>query len=239
MGLPRRFLFVQQLPPTLILMPGMDGTGRLFQPLVAELNKANLPFQVVSYPESDQCDLEGLVEKVRERLPEDKDYVLIAESFSGPVAVALAATEPEGLVGLVLVASFLASPRKLLKWIPAFASGMLFRFPPPRWALRQFLIGRDADEAAVEALAECLRSLRPSTLSSRLKLIANVDVRREFHGLKIPVTYISGSRDILISKYAQEAFKNTRHIVVEAPHLILQRNPSAVIAAIQIALPKP
>ena len=37
------------LPPTLVLLPGMDGTGTLFEPLLQALGQ-HWPVQVLHYP---------------------------------------------------------------------------------------------------------------------------------------------------------------------------------------------
>lgn len=117
-----------------LLLPGLDGTGRLFDGFVrhtpehASCTLADYPVDhELFYPE---CA--GLV--VSEFLP-DGQFVIVAESFSGPVAVLVAANRPKGLVGVVLCNTFVyrASWRgfRLLPW------SLLFRMPlsRPRSAL--------------------------------------------------------------------------------------------------------
>ncbi|MFA5258386.1 MAG: hypothetical protein WC360_09565, partial [Opitutales bacterium] len=77
--------------PALILLPGLDGTGRLFSDFVAALGP-EADVVVVSYP-TDQClSYHELVAFVRPFLPRDRPYVILAESFSGPIGIALAAS---------------------------------------------------------------------------------------------------------------------------------------------------
>src|SRR5690349_11939308 len=97
----------------LILLPGMDGTGELFGPLLAEL-PIELPVAVVSYPDR-AASYADHVAVARTELPRDRPFVLLGESFSGPVAVRLAAEAPSNLRGLILCASFLTCPSPLLR----------------------------------------------------------------------------------------------------------------------------
>jgi pimeloyl-ACP methyl ester carboxylesterase len=82
----------------LVLIPGLDGTGDLFAPFVAAL--AGVDTQVISYPPDRSMNYAEHEAHVRERLPEHGEYMLLAESFSGPVGIAIAASAPAGLKGL-------------------------------------------------------------------------------------------------------------------------------------------
>jgi len=90
---------------TLILLPGMDGTGLLFQDFVEALG-AEIRAVVVSYPKNESLTYTALESTVQRQLPSDEPYVLLAESFSGPLAISIAASGPSGLLGVVLCCSF-------------------------------------------------------------------------------------------------------------------------------------
>ena len=87
--------------PKLVLLPGLDGTGRLFKDFIAAL-PPTLSAVAVAYP-GDRClpyaDLAAIVQS---NLPTPEPFVLVAESFSTPLAIACAAKQPLGLKGLVL-----------------------------------------------------------------------------------------------------------------------------------------
>src|SRR5690349_11358194 len=93
---------------TLVLLPGLDGTGELFSRFVASLRSHDV--QVVDYPRDRALGYAALEEFVRERLPREMDYFLLAESFSGPIAISIAASSPSHLKGLILCGSFAANP---------------------------------------------------------------------------------------------------------------------------------
>ncbi len=73
----------------LVLLPGMDGTGRLFGRFLRALPPAYSPI-VVGYPADKVITNDALVEHVQRFLPVDKPFALIAESFSGPIALRVA-----------------------------------------------------------------------------------------------------------------------------------------------------
>lgn len=69
--------------PTLVLLPGMDGTGELFASLLAQLGGETRSI-VVRYPTCEFLNYDALTEVVKAQLPDGESFVLLAESFSGP-----------------------------------------------------------------------------------------------------------------------------------------------------------
>jgi pimeloyl-ACP methyl ester carboxylesterase len=80
--------------PTLVLLPGMDGTGDLFAPLVAALGP-HMRTVIVRYPD-EPLDYASDEEIARAALPIGHPFILLGESFSGPIAVSIAASAPRG-----------------------------------------------------------------------------------------------------------------------------------------------
>src|SRR5439155_22620184 len=78
--------------------------------LLVEQEAMGVEAMVVKYPPDRALDYAELEALVRATLPTQRSFLLVGESFSGPVAVALAASSPVGLRGLVLVCSFVRSP---------------------------------------------------------------------------------------------------------------------------------
>ena len=115
----------------LILLPGLDGTGELFAPLVAHLG-ADIETRVVAYPPDGSQRYTDLLEYVRASLPVDEPFVLLGWSFSGPLALMIAAEHPENFRGVILCASFQSNPRPLARWLMPVTQPWLFRlFPMP------------------------------------------------------------------------------------------------------------
>ena len=76
---------------TLILLPGMDGSGQLFAPFIAALGDG-FNVKVVRYPVDLPLGYDGLEQIARAAIPPEGAVVLLGESFSGPIAVSLAAS---------------------------------------------------------------------------------------------------------------------------------------------------
>jgi pimeloyl-ACP methyl ester carboxylesterase len=98
---------------TSVLLPGMDGTGVLFADFVASLPPEFKPL-VVAYPNDPKLGYPELEVLARAALPRDQRFILLGESFSGPVAISIAASNPPGLLGLILCCTFARSPHPLL-----------------------------------------------------------------------------------------------------------------------------
>jgi pimeloyl-[acyl-carrier protein] methyl ester esterase len=79
--------------PKLILLPGMDGTGELFKDLLAKLS-GEFETEVVRYPTDRYLSYQQLKELVQISTPASAPYVLVAESFSTPLAVLCTAGRP-------------------------------------------------------------------------------------------------------------------------------------------------
>ena len=130
----------------LFLLPGLDGTGQLFHPLSANLPEYLVPC-LIQYPPDIFLDYNLLVKYARERISTDKPFVLLAESFSGPVALELAASQRCNLVAVILCATFISNPApRPLSWIGSLLGAMLFKLTPPRFLIRYYLLGQRASE---------------------------------------------------------------------------------------------
>ena len=217
----------------LVLLPGMDGTGELFAPLLAEL-PLELPVTVVRYPDraatyADHADV------ARAELPRDQPFVLLAESFSGPVAVRLAAEARSNLRGLILCASFLTCPNLLLRALrplTPIASPKLL----PGFVASHSLLGGFATPRLRAAHARALSHVSSRTLTARLRAMADVDVRADVRGLDRPALYLRGTRDRIVrARFGEEFVATARHgrlVDVDAPHFLLQARPREAAAAI-------
>lgn len=90
-----------------LLLPGMHGTGELLAPLADQLSMRR-PVQIIAYPNDRALGYNDLIKFVIARVPKDK-FVVLGESFSGPIAIEVAASEKR-VAGLVLASSFARSP---------------------------------------------------------------------------------------------------------------------------------
>jgi len=222
---------------TLVLLPGLDGSGDLFRWFTAALPPGITP-AIVSLRGNDYAVLKDEIAPI---LPRGRRFVLLGESFSGPLALRLAAERPAGLVAVVLVASFAARP---LGWISAFAGRFVhpsfFRLGSSRLLLQRFVLGDDPPAALIEATRKRLRSANPESLAARCRAALTIDATDALKQCVVPLLCIAGTLDKLISPRQVAQLRRLRPDLevswIEAPHFILQRAPEAAVAAILVFL---
>jgi pimeloyl-ACP methyl ester carboxylesterase len=219
-----------------ILLPGLDGSGRLFAPLLAA-GPRDLDPEPVSYPPNEPLGYDELVALARRRLPRGR-FVLLAESFSGPVAVRLAAERPRGLVALVLAATFLHRPlNPLLHPIRGLVGARALGMPMPGPVIRHFMAGQDAPDAVVIEVQRAVAAVSAEVLAHRSAEALRVDVREAFAHVDAPVLFLAPTRDRLIRTDAHgdvSAVRPDAEIVhLAGPHMILQRCPHASLSRIE------
>jgi hypothetical protein len=93
----------------LVLLPGLDGTGLLFEDFVAALG-SDVDVVVARYPTDRPLDYANLEQIARSFIPPNIPFVLLGESFSGPIALSIAASSPPGLLGVIMCCSFARNP---------------------------------------------------------------------------------------------------------------------------------
>lgn len=226
---------------TLLLLPGMDGTGDLFDPFVAALGP-EFNAVVVRYPEDEPLDYAQLETLVRASLPTEGQFVIVAESFSGPIAVSIAATAPRGLRGLVLCCSFIRNPRPILAVLGALAGAV----PASRaqiGVMSHFMLGRFATPALREAVGQAVLRVSASALRSRMRSVVSVDVSAALARVRVPVMYLRATHDRIVpaaaSRLLLEHCPSATVVEVAAPHLLLQAAPSQAVALVTKFLAEP
>lgn len=216
-------------------MPGMDGTGALFDPVINALPTKSAT-TVLRYPTDRVLGYEALTDWAWPQLPVNEPFVIVAESFSGPLAVLLAAKRPKGLRAMVLCASFIKAPQPWAgAWMNPLIQPLLFRVTPSR--IRSlFLLGASANPSLRRAVHEALETPSPIVLSHRAREIMRVDVSAELSTLEMPVLYIQANEDYLVSGKSlhciQQAYPDVQVVVIGGPHLLLQASSKEAITAI-------
>jgi pimeloyl-ACP methyl ester carboxylesterase len=220
----------------LVLMPGMDGTGKLFSEFVAAL-PSSFETVIVRYPTEQIFSFAELDGIVRAACPVAEPFLLVAESFSTPVAIKVAATNPANLAGIVLCVGFAASPvrgwRRLAGWLLAL---LVFRLPISDLVLKFWLIGADAPASLLAAVRSAISSVQPKVLAGRLWEVLKCDVRADLNLVAVPILYLQAKGDRLVSGSCLEEIGRIRPqmkvVSIEGPHLLLQRQPRKVAEAV-------
>ncbi|MEG0183793.1 MAG: alpha/beta hydrolase, partial [Stenotrophomonas sp.] len=179
-------------------------------------------------------DYPALAQWVLPQLPR-APFVLLAESFSGPLAIELAARQPPALHGLVLAATFARRPVPL----PAASAAMLSpAWPmPPLALLARLLLGRWHDHEHRLLLRDALAQVPTGTLRQRAAATLRVDVRSVLSRIAVPTLCLQARQGRLLWPPSVSELlallPDARHVALEGPHLLLQARaePAAAVVA--------
>ena len=219
---------------TLVLLPGLDGTGELFAVFVAALRGHEA--RIIDYPRDRALSYAALEDFVRERLPRDRDYFLLAESFSGPIGIAIAASSPPHLKGLILCGSFASNPLPDLAPLSTLFGYLPAVRVPATWTAPWLYEGRETPELR-RAHADAMAKVSREAIHARVSAVLAVDHRPMLARIKVPMLYLRATADRLIPEAAGRAIvescPGTEWVEIDAPHFLLQTEPEASARAVE------
>jgi pimeloyl-ACP methyl ester carboxylesterase len=227
---PPSSISVEALEPgtTLVILPGLDGTDVFFRPLRALL-PANVRSRVVSFPKGG-CDYASLLELVREAVADVPQFYVLGSSFSGPLAVMLAAAEPKRVCGIILAATFVRPPREeLVRWRFAAISPVIWMLRAARripvWTSRR------RDDPLRVAKAETWARVSARCLAGRVRSVLSVDAREALRACCHPILAIAFDGDEVVPHHNAndiQQIQPTASIVrLPGSHLALFTDPEA------------
>ena len=219
-------------PVRWVFLPGMDGTGEFFAPFIKYL-PPTVESVTIRYPGNERLGYAELFDLVMAQLPKER-FLLVAESFSGPLAVRIAASEPTGMIGGVVSASFVRNP--LPKSLHYLAGGWLFRRPLPRWLIAAVVTGRDTPAELFQLFEHVMGQTTPEVLGFRAREALRVDVTADLRRCRLPMLFLQGGQDHLILGHNANVVRSLRPDYrvkkLSTSHCLLQRKPEEALAAI-------
>lgn len=178
---------------------GFGWNGAIVSDFVAALPDM-ISATTVAYPAKEVLPYSDLRRFVSATIPEWESFVLLAESFSSPLAVEFTASNPPNLAALIICAGFVSRPlggcsslAKALTW------PWLFKVNAPRFILEYFAMGQNAPPALIQPFRRVLRSVSPEILSGRIRKAMNSDARRTLAQTTVPLLYVDGTEDHLLA----------------------------------------
>ncbi|HET7250313.1 MAG TPA: alpha/beta hydrolase [Gemmatimonadales bacterium] len=225
--------------PGLVLVPGMDGTGRLFYRQVPLLAKR---YQVATYRlRDDALDMATLVDdlaQVARTAAAGAPVVVVGESFGGALALSFALANPQLVGALVVLNSFprflpqarLSLAIQALRVMPWEAMPLVRRLTAFR------LHSRHTHRAEIHRFMELTRETTRDGYITRLRILRAYDVRDRLGELAMPVLFLAAERDHLVPAVREARYMARRvpqatlrvlpghgHICLIAPNLDLER----------------
>lgn len=219
---------------SLLLLPGIDGTEVFFGPLLAALPAWIRP-QVVTYPTSGGNGYSDLLPLVEASAASAADFFVLGWSFSGPLALMLAAREPRRTRGVILCSSFVRPPFPAPAWLrlatvaPTVALIRLARRAPSH------LFGPRSQPLA-QAQAMTWSRVPSRVVAERARAILSLDARDVLRRCAAPVLYLAASGDSIVPRRNAQAVARERPETevgtIDGHHLALFTNAGAAAEAI-------
>jgi len=219
---------------TLVLLPGLDGTEVFFRPLMERLPATIRPL-ALNYPDVGPHGYHELLDFVRGQLADIPCYVVLASSFSGPLAVMLAAAEPRRVRGMILAATFVSSPSFPLARLrfavrtPLVAMLRLAR-RLPIWILRP------QQDALRIAKQETWSRVSARGLAGRARAALGADVREALSRCQQPLLWITYDADDVVPMWCGDEIRrycvHARSVTLPGEHLAMFRDPESLAAEI-------
>jgi pimeloyl-ACP methyl ester carboxylesterase len=222
------------MTPTLVLLPGLDGTGKLFADFLQALD-LGVRARVVPYPPDVPLGYDELETLVRAALPEPRPFVLLGESFSGPLAIRIAARPPPGLAGLILCVTFASIPYPRLAWAHRLAAFLPLK-SLPRWIRAPLMWGSASPSDAPRQSERAMAGVAAKVIRRRVAELLAVDETTALKKIEVPTLVLRATRDRVVSKAAtmriMRGVTHARQVDVEGPHLLLKTRPQECAAAV-------
>jgi pimeloyl-ACP methyl ester carboxylesterase len=205
----------------------MDGTGVLFNHLTPQLEFA---CQIIELPSGNNQSYAFLTEYISDKLPAE-DFILLAESFSGPIAANIAGLNIPNLKAVIFIATFLQPPVPALlfcaRFIPLKA---LVHLPLASFFIQRFLLGR---QYPVRRFIHILASVSNADLSARLialKHLKHLKASKTTAPCQLPTLYLAAQNDCLVAPKHIYLFKNRfadlTEFFIPGTHFLAQSNPA-------------
>jgi len=221
----------------LVLLPGMDGTGELFE---AFLNHYTSDVQVVSLPNEGKQNYARLADEIMKVLPKE-EFILLAESFSGGLVEPLINKAGDRIKGVIMVVSFLTPPNKLILTLSKLLPVKLFAaIPMATMAHRLLFLGDDASPQLIEQFTKVIQGLPKKLLQQRIEAISSLKLPKQ--KIDMPLVYIQAEQDKLISsekfREIEKCFSGASLCRINGPHFLMQTKPEEVAGVVEEAVQK-
>lgn len=220
-----------------MMLPGMDGTGILFKTFIRQLPR-DIDIKVVTYPQDTYLTYEQLAEHVRSIAPFSTPYVVIAESYSGPVASLLAVNPIGNLRAVIFVSSFVSLPwGRIGTWMAKILPTALFRLRPPAWALRWLLMDSATSAETIVEVQDTIARISPEVMVKRLRDALTADFSPMLRKSTVRTVCLVPESDRLIGARGYQSLVTAREdievVKIIGPHFLLQSSSERCFAALQ------
>jgi 3-oxoadipate enol-lactonase len=208
----------------LVLVPGIDGTGKLFYRQIPRLEER---FMVTAMRLRDEArtmeDLVGdLHDEITRIAADGRPVSLLGESFGGAVTLSYAVAHPERVERLVILNSFAHFGSQARLWLGYH----LLRATP--WGMMRIVRQLNAhrmhspqtERDEIKRFHELMKAATRTGYLSRMRILRDYDIREQLPSIAAPVLYLAADRDTLVPS-------------VEQARLMSERTPAATLRILE------
>jgi pimeloyl-ACP methyl ester carboxylesterase len=172
---------------------------------------------------------------VRAALPTRGRFVILGESFSGPLAIRIAAHPPPALVGLILCVTFASNPYPHLAWARGLAALLPLK-SLPRWLRAPLMWGSASPSKAPRQSERAMAGVDAAVIRRRIAALLSVDETAALAKISVPTLVLCATGDRVISKAASmrlmHGIRHAQRLDIDGPHLLLKTRPKECAAAV-------
>ncbi|UHQ55430.1 hypothetical protein [Microbulbifer sp. YPW16] len=210
-----------------VFLPGMDGTGLLFNELILNIPK-EIDREVVCLNEIQGVSYRQQAEQIAEKI-ESSSVVVVAESYSGRIAYELCNILGSRVSKVVFIASFVSCPGRLAKLAAVLPECVLKPNLFPNWLMKVLCFDGRGNRALMDQVRQAIAQVGPSVLKQRLLNIAELDEPKGHQSTT--AVYIRPTNDHLVAYDAIKVLGNIYPQLsiesVEGGHFIAQTAPES------------
>jgi 3-oxoadipate enol-lactonase len=196
----------------LMLVPGIDGTGKLFYKQIPLLERA---FAVTATRLRDDArTMDDLVAHLHDEVTGVAGggrVTLLGESFGGALTLSYAIAHPERIERLVILNSFAHFGSQARLWLGYH----LLRATP--WGMMRIVRQLNArrmhspqtEREEIRHFHELMRSATREGYLSRMRILREYDIREQLPSIAVPVLYLASDRDTLVPSVEQARLMST------------------------------
>jgi pimeloyl-[acyl-carrier protein] methyl ester esterase len=218
----------------LFISPGLDGSGFGLRPFCDAL-KSDFDVTVLQLPNT-ESDYERLAEWALSQITSASSFYLLGESFSGPLAIKVAARCGRRVRGLILCATFAHSPVHASAGLRRIVS-MLPSMTPPMSVLSAMLFDRHSSAKWRDEFTATIRAQNVTVAKARVLQALAVDVRSVLSTIESKVLVLQATQDRLLragaSAEIHEIKIDSSLERIDGPHFLLQTCSDQCVAAIK------
>jgi pimeloyl-[acyl-carrier protein] methyl ester esterase len=212
----------------LVLLPGFPGTPDLMYSFRNELD-GHIQTHVIGFPNR-KMTYDDMIEYAEQKIPRDQPVMILGESYSGPVAIALANRNRHDIRGVILCSTFIKKPYSFIigktKYMPL---EWIFSRPMPELVGRLLIGEWNMPIEFLRKLWASSMNVDGEVMAHRVWQLSKPDKFPEPQVPDCPVLIMEAADDRLLSPKNGDIMRRMiPHAIykkIKGPHLLLQLRP--------------